>query len=226
MTATVSHSRPFIPGTTGWSARDLEDPSVDALWALGSYEIVEGVLTTMPAAYFEGGRVLNRLMRVVEKHLEAIGSSGEFAPEVDIVIDEPRVARADAVLMMPEDQDRQREAAQSQGHADPQRTCILVSPTLIIESVSPGHESHDSRTKKRWYAEFGVPNYWVLDAFSRSLECFMLKNRTYRKDCRGRDNDAIRPAVFPGLVMDLAALWSEAPPRTGKKRGARGKRPR
>ncbi|HZL38562.1 MAG TPA: hypothetical protein VFC78_24855 [Tepidisphaeraceae bacterium] len=47
-------SRPFIPGTTGWTADDLDDPQIERQWEDGAYEIIEGVLTLMPAAYFAG----------------------------------------------------------------------------------------------------------------------------------------------------------------------------
>ena len=48
-------SRPFLPGTTGWTASDLDDPQIERLWFSGRYEIVEGVLTSMPPAYLAGG---------------------------------------------------------------------------------------------------------------------------------------------------------------------------
>lgn len=51
-------SKPFRPGTTGWSASDLDDPRIEGKWLRGSYEIVEGVLTRMPPAYFIGGESL------------------------------------------------------------------------------------------------------------------------------------------------------------------------
>ena len=77
----------------------------------------------------------------------------------------------------------------------------------MIESVSPGHEAHDRVTKRAWYAEFGVPNYWLLNAFDRSLQCLALDGKEYRIDQEGRDADELKPAIFPGLVIPLDALW-------------------
>jgi hypothetical protein len=48
MTPPALVARPFLPGTTGWTASDLDDPAIERGWIRGSYEIVEGVLTTMP----------------------------------------------------------------------------------------------------------------------------------------------------------------------------------
>jgi Uma2 family endonuclease len=201
--------KPFEPGTTGWSADDLDDPRVEAAWVRGRYEIIEGVLTTMPAAYFEGGEAMENLLFVVKSYLRPKGIRGGFATEVDIIIDPARVLQADAAYLSAEDKRRQREAAAAAGRPDVRRTRVLVPPTLVIESVSPGHESHDERTKRRWYAEFGVPHYWLLNAFERSLRCLVRRGRAYRDDCAGRDTDSIRPSAFPGLVISLPDVWPE-----------------
>ena len=210
MSPITTFLRPFDPGTTGWTAADLDDPEIETLWARGSYEIVEGVLTTMPPAYFLGGRATQRLIRIVEDHLEKSGIDADFASEIEIVMTAARVPRADVALMTREDQDRQAAAAKQAGRIDPERTRVLVPPTLIIESVSPGHEAHDRRTKKSWYAEFGVPNYWILDAFARTLECYRLVDKDYRLDAQGRDQESVNPPHFPGLSIPLGRLWSDS----------------
>ena len=86
---------------------------------------------------------------------------------------------------------------------------ILVPPTLVIEALSPGHEQHDLKTKKRWYAQFGVPNYWVLDAFTKSLQCMVLEGGSYRTELAARDTEVVQPQLFPGLVLPLARVWEE-----------------
>jgi Uma2 family endonuclease len=209
MTISAPVSRPFEPGTTGWSIADLNDPQVEREWELGAYEIVEGVLTRMPAAYFGGSVALSRLVRIVERHLEGRGQAADFPFEVDIVISPQRVARVDAVLLTPEDQRRQKLAVEEAGGADVARSRILIAPTLIIESLSIGHEAHDRLTKRRWYAERGVSNYWVLDAYQHTLECLTLEGSAYRTDQSGRGNDELRPGMFPGLIIPLGQLWAE-----------------
>src|SRR5438552_13014544 len=99
MTTTIGpSSKPFEPGTTGWTASDLDDPAIEREWFRGRYEIVEGVLTKMPPAYFTGGESLFKLVFLIRDHFSKHGPAGSFAPEVDIVIDEPRVAVADAAF--------------------------------------------------------------------------------------------------------------------------------
>ena len=207
MRSTITPSRPFEPGTTGWTADDLDNPEIEAHWFSGRYEIVEGVLTRMPPAYFSGGRALQELIFSLKSCLKLRGIPNDFASEADLVLDETRVLVADTVWMSPEDKARQADALLKAGRSDPSRTRILVPPTLVIESVSPGHELHDRKTKRRWYSEFGVPNYWILDGFEHSLLCLVLDNAMYRVDAAGRESDEVRPSLFPGLVIPLGALW-------------------
>src|SRR5690349_7089576 len=87
--------RPFKVGTTGWTADDLDDPQFASEWDRGRYEIVEGVLTLMPAAYLDGTLPLGRLRRLVERYLDNTGGAGEFAGETDLIARGKRVARVD-----------------------------------------------------------------------------------------------------------------------------------
>jgi Uma2 family endonuclease len=62
-------------------------------------------------------------------------------------------------------------------------------------------------TKLRWFAEFGLINYWVLDAYAKSLDCLVLDGGSYRVDQHGGDGDEVRPSLFPGLVLPLKEIW-------------------
>src|SRR5687768_9251937 len=103
-------TKEFKPGTTGWTADDLDDPQIERLWNAGKYEIVEGVLTLMPPAYFDSGVALHRLMRLVDRHAEQAGIKGDFAPEVDLIVARQRVAHVDAVFVTEADLRRQLDA--------------------------------------------------------------------------------------------------------------------
>ena len=195
------------PGTTGWTARDLEDPEVERDWVQNRYELVEGVLTKMPPAYFVGGNCAFNLMTVLRAYSKERGLNFRFAAEGEIIIDELKVLRADGVMLTPADALRQEQAARSVGKSDLKRVRLLVPPTLVIESVSPGHETHDRETKRLWYGQFQVPNYWLVDAFQRSLECLRLNGDRYDVDAAGKQNDVVEPPSFPGLKISLQEIW-------------------
>jgi len=209
MSVETSH-REFKPGTTGWSVNDLDDPAIERLWTQGRYEIVEGVLTQMPAAYFDGGSALQELIFLIRGYVDAKRLGGKFATEVDLVLGDLRVPRVDAVYLSREDREKQKQSHLHSGRGPALKYGrILIPPTLVIESLSLGHEAHDRETKRRWYAEAGIRNYWLLDAAQRTLECLVLEGSDYRRDQFGQSDAEVRPSLFPGLIIPLGTIWAE-----------------
>lgn len=207
MSLPATSSRPFKVGTTGWTADDLNDPQVEHLWDRGRYEIIEGVLTKMPAARYDGQKALRRLTGAVERYLREHGRTEEFVFEVDLILSNVRVPKADAILMTPQDEQRQREENARRGNPRFVYGRILVPPTVLIESVSEGHEHHDQVLKRQWYAQAGIPNYWIFNLPAKSLDCLALEDPAYRMDQSGRDRDIVRPSAFPGLDIQLEEIW-------------------
>jgi Uma2 family endonuclease len=201
--------RAFQAGTTGWTVKDLLDPEIAFLWDQGRYEIIEGVLTLMPAASFFGNLRANRLVRLIELYLGPGKEKGEFAFEIDVALSSDRLVRADAVFLTTEAARRQREAVRQRGDFENEFAPLFVPPTLVIESLSRGHERHDRVTKRGWYAAAGIPHYWLLNSLDRTLECLVLEGESYRVDQAGKESDVLRPAAFPGLVIPLAEVWKD-----------------
>ena len=203
----ISPSKAFIPGTTGWTADDLLDPEIERRWFEGRYEIVEGVLTKMPPAYMPSGKALFNLLHLLRLHIKERSIPADIATEVDLVLGKRRVVVADAAVMTPDDDARQSELAKAAPKPKHGQVRILVPPTLVVESISIEHEAHDREIKRRWYAEAGVPNYWLLNAYEKTLECLVLKGGEYQLDAAGRDSDEVRPSAFPDFVIPLAEVW-------------------
>jgi Uma2 family endonuclease len=209
LVASKPRSRRLIAGSTGWTAEDLDKPAIERQWEAGHFEIVEGVLTLMPPAYFDGGGALYSLVRVVDDHLRGAGNPGRFGFEVDLVLGSTRVVKPDAVLLLSDDL-RKQKRIESARNGKRRRKLVYgrlrIPPSLVIESISFGHEHRDEVLKRQWYAEAGIPNYWLLDAFKKSLVCMVLEERNYLIDVEGR-RGTIRPSTFPGLKIRLADLW-------------------
>jgi len=202
-------AKPFEPGTTGWTAFDLDDPRIEAKWERGRYEIINGVLTRMPAAFFYGGEVLANLIGALWHKLRVRKIPGSFSIEVDLIIDEQRIVRGDSCFMTPADKKKHAIEARKWGKPDPKRARVYVPPTIVIESISPGHQAHDRVTKFGWYAEFGVKHFWILDPYTKTLEAFKLVRGKYKKVANLKGNATFRPAAFNGIEINLADVWPQ-----------------
>ena len=83
-------------------------------------------------------------------------------------------------------------------------------PDLVVEIVSPSSRRYDRVTKLRWYAEVGVPEYWIIDPESRTLEQLLLQQGAYVIATSLLDDESFQPATFEGLTIPLRELWSTA----------------
>jgi Uma2 family endonuclease len=206
-TASTTILRKLEPGTSGWTASDLDDPQIAEQWDRGRFEIVNGILKKMPPADFDHGAVVFELLTMVREHLRAGGTPSRVSTEVDLIVDEDDVLRVDGMLITEPEVAAQKKVLVELNRDQGKLGRIRVAPRLVIESVSLGHERHDRLTKRRIYAGFGIPHYWMVDAVRRSLECLVLDGDAYRVDAAAQGEDEVRPPAFPGLTIPLRNVW-------------------
>ena len=79
--------------------------------------------------------------------------------------------------------------------------------TTVSGTVSPSSRRYDRVKKLRWYAQIGVPEYWIVDAEARTFERLVLRDGAYviASSCEGEET--FRPESFEGLEIPLAKLW-------------------
>jgi Uma2 family endonuclease len=80
-------------------------------------------------------------------------------------------------------------------------------PDLVVEVVSASSERYDRVTKLRWYAELGVPEYWLANPEARTLERLVLRDGAYSIATSLTDDESFCPDSFEGLTLPLAKLW-------------------
>ena len=67
------------------------------------------------------------------------------------------------------------------------------APDLVIEILSPSTSQLDYEDKKSSYERFGVPEYFIVDPYSKKVDSFFLKNKKYetQKTIIGKINSKI-----------------------------------
>src|SRR5688572_16185377 len=148
MSRLTTTKRKLVPGTTGWTADDLDDPRIAAQWEAGRFQMFEGVLAIVPPAYFDTSAPLTRLVVAVQTYLNERGSKDTFAFEVDLELSNLRIPRADAVCMSAEDKEKQVGRRRPKTPKQLKYGRLRVPPMLVVESISKGHESEDRDVKR------------------------------------------------------------------------------
>jgi Uma2 family endonuclease len=166
------------------------------------YEIVEGVLHVAPRPRPLHQVLVHRFQTGLEQHVGPRGL-GQLVPDADLIIGEREVYVAPDLMFF---------AGDRYSQVDPE-DFIRIVPDLVVEVLSPSTEDYDERTKRRVYAELGVPHYWrvhpqrrlvvegVLRQSGEAGQPAQYEERIWRAD------ETFTPSLFPGLQLHLSQLF-------------------
>ena len=88
-----------------------------------------------------------------------------------------------------------------------QRGIFLGAPDLVVEVLSPSTRRFDETRKRQFYAEAGVPEYWIADPHERTLRISVLRNGRYESLAPEADG-RLRSTVLPELIVDPVAIFA------------------
>jgi Uma2 family endonuclease len=157
------------------------------------YEYADGELLVTPAPSGYHQRIILELLRLVDPYVRghALGEVRLGPSPVALV---PRTIFQPDLYIVPSVQGRR-----------PRADTPVRSSLLVVEVLSPGSVRHDRVTKRRYYQQGGVPEYWIIDQDGQVIE------RWQREDERPEVLDAEivwRPAgATEPLAIDLPALF-------------------
>jgi Uma2 family endonuclease len=82
--------------------------------------------------------------------------------------------------------------------------------TLLVIEVSETSLAYDRSTKRRLYAETGIPEYWVVDCLSETVEVHRARHADgYGDVSRATGADVtVSPEAFPDVRLTLAEIFS------------------
>ncbi len=163
------------------------------------YEIHDGELSVMTAPTSDHQIVSARLLRALDRHVEARRLGLVLHAPLDVILSD---TAADTTIVQPDIV-----------YLDPERLPALHRrgvegpPTLVIEILSPTTAATDRTRKRALYARYGVPNFWVVDPDVRVIEAYVLRGDEYALAVRAAGGQPLDlpPFVDLGLVPDL--LW-------------------
>ncbi len=88
---------------------------------------------------------------------------------------------------------------------------IEGSPDLVVEITSEHSRRRDKVEKRRVYAEYGVPEYWILDLTNFTLEQYILTDKVYDLADVYAGEDRVRSDKIPCVSFTMNDLTRELP---------------
>jgi Uma2 family endonuclease len=160
------------------------------------YEILDGELVTTPRPPIYHQIVSGNLTARLDAHVSR-NSLGTllFAP-VAVRLDETTIVQPDLLFV-----------AADRAHIVNELS-IDAAPNLLIEILSPSTAKRDRTVKAQLYAKLGVDHYWIVDPEAQQIEAFEREGDVYREVAIVEGDATFSPKLFPGLRIELAALWA------------------
>src|SRR5438552_9228881 len=158
------------------------------------YEFEEGELIPVTSPTPEHQDIIVALGFVVQRWVRD-QKLGRVFVEVDVYLPDGRVYIPDASFL----------ATDHMHLLSPSDRKLHGSPDLVVE-ITSGTPARDGVRKFRVYYENGVPWYWIIDQESLAIEEYHATTEGYLSTASVAGGEEFRPAVFPELVINLAAL--------------------
>ncbi len=88
---------------------------------------------------------------------------------------------------------------------------IVGPPDLVVEILSPYTHKRDRLDKLRVYAQYSIPEYWLIDPVHGTLEQFTLQNGVYQLLQLYTGDDEVRSEKLTCVSFTMAAIMSNIP---------------
>ena len=162
------------------------------------YELVEGELLVTPPPNVEHQRISRDLEFLLLVHLRDRDAGEVFDAPIGVRLSDEDVLEPDLVVVLRAHADR--VGVQS----------IDGPPDIVVEVLSPGTARRDLGPKRMAYARAGVPEYWIVDPESESVEVLAHDRGSYARLGLYRRADTLRSDVLPEFSPPLAAIFGRA----------------
>lgn len=164
------------------------------------YEIIAGVLYMSPAPTWSHQDIVGAFYRHLYDYVTMAGLGGAFTSPVDVELAPGDTVQPDVVVLLYKNREKL-----NQHH-------IVGAPDLVVEVVSPGSATHDRHRKLLAYARAGVPEYWIADPFTRTVEVLELDRGDYASLGVFRGKAVLPSEIVPGFPVPVEkffiSVWS------------------
>jgi Uma2 family endonuclease len=184
------HVSSLLPAPGEW-----EDP--DYLWLTSRtnrlVELADGVIEVLSMPTERHQVIVAHLFLAFLAVVQQMGGKVLFAP-FRLRLRSGRFREPDLVVLRAADDPRRHDA-------------YWDGADLVAEVVSEDDPERDTVTKRREYAEAGIPEYWIVDARSETITVLSLDQSAYREHGTfGRGAVATSPTL-PGIEVTVSALF-------------------
>lgn len=159
------------------------------------YQIIGGELYMAPAPTTIHQRISRKLLRFLDNHITQ-NNLGEvlYAP-VDVVLSMTDVVQPDLIYVAKE---RLNIITKKN---------IVDAPDLVVEILSEHTETIDRQKKMALYEKHGVKEYWIVDPAEKTIEQFVLEEKTLQSNTKVKGNQKLTSIVVHDFSFPVSGVF-------------------
>jgi Uma2 family endonuclease len=155
-------------------------------------ELIYGALRAADAPLVNHQRVVFRLARAMQAHVEAAALGEVFVAPIDVILDTDR-----ALVLQPDLLFVSRERDEIVHDR------IYGAPDLVVEVLSPNPRIGKLDERINWFAEYGAREIWIYHQNDKRLDIIFCDERRASHVTSFTRHAPIRSRVLPGF----GAIW-------------------
>jgi Uma2 family endonuclease len=156
-------------------------------------ELWNGELIMSPAPHPNHQRIVGSFYKILDQFVLQQKLGEVFVSPVDVVITPRRVVQPDVLFI-------------AKARLDIVKQCIEGVPDLAMEVISEHSWQRDRVEKKALYEQAGLPEYWVVDPDTETIEVFALAGGAYQLHSRAIRGQTAQSQLLPGFAISFKEL--------------------
>lgn len=164
-------------------------------------EVIDGVIVILPTPTVGHQLILGNLYSPLRDFVARHGLGTVVMAPSDILITKIpklRVRQPDLYLIRHE---RASPAEWKEAHV------VEIAPDFAVEILSPSENIARRTEKFADYASIGVPELWLIDPKTQSVEVHTLADGRYSLARRFEKEEEVRSDLFPGLALAVRSIF-------------------
>jgi Uma2 family endonuclease len=159
------------------------------------YEVIDGVLYMAPSPTADHQSTSIRLAGAMLDYADAHELGEIFTAPLDVKLpNQPVPLQPDILFVRTERRSIVKRKVEG-------------VPDLVVEILSPSSRDYDRNVKFDVYEEAGVPEYWIVDPHTRTVEVFVLEAGEYVLLGRWGAGGTATSRVLAGFEIPVASIF-------------------
>ncbi|HLH56063.1 MAG TPA: Uma2 family endonuclease [Verrucomicrobiae bacterium] len=164
------------------------------------FELWDGEIVKSPSPHPNHQRIVLRFCERLSRFVAGRKLGEVFVSPLDVVLSPRRVVQPDVFFI-------------SHRRKDIVKDYIRGVPDLAVEIISEGTWERDRVAKRSLYEQFRLPEYWIVDPESRTIEVFALVGGSYQVHSRGQGKEQVSSRLLKGFKLTFEDLETQPDPR-------------